>query len=132
MRIRINAELQRVLDRCKDNVVSPYIIHRVPKGKIKNRDQFKEHWTKIETGFLSREFLLALRKSNPYPELTGRQLPSFHEIRALSIHLHKKAGKSAQTLAGHATEKMTEFYASGHEIVWNDADIGIDLPFKTN
>ncbi|ESK56327.1 hypothetical protein F990_01093 [Acinetobacter tjernbergiae DSM 14971 = CIP 107465] len=27
----------------------------------------------------------------------------------LSIHLHKKAGKSAQTLAGYATEKMTEF-----------------------
>ena len=52
------------------------------------------------------------------------------EIRALSIHLHKKAGKSAQTLAGHATEKMTEMYASGHEIIWNDADIGIDLPFR--
>lgn len=132
VRIKINAELQRVLDRCKDHVVSPFIIHRVPKGKIKNRDQSKEHWTKIETGFLSREFLLAVRKSNPYPELTGRQLPSFHEIRALSIHLHKKAGKSAQTLAGHATEKMTEFYASGHEIVWNDADVGIDLPFKSS
>ncbi|ENX02307.1 hypothetical protein F900_01371 [Acinetobacter modestus] len=132
VRIKINAELQRVLDRCKDHVLSPFIIHRVPKGKIKNRDQSKEHWTKIETGFLSREFLLAVRKSNPYPEFTGRQLPSFHEIRALSIHLHKKAGKSAQTLAGHATEKMTEFYASGHEVVWNDADVGIDLPFKTS
>jgi integrase len=56
VRIKINAELQRVLDRCKDHVLSPFIIHRVPKGKIKNRDQSKEHWTKIETGFLSREF----------------------------------------------------------------------------
>lgn len=130
VRIKINDELQRVLNRCKDNVVSPYIIHRVPKGKTKNRDQTKEHWTQVEAQYVSREFLKAVKLSNAYPELNGRQLPSFHEIRALSIHLHKKAGKSAQTLAGHATEKMTEVYASGHEIIWNDADVGIDLPFK--
>lgn len=129
VRIKINDELQRVLDRCKDQVLSPYIIHRVPKGKTKNRSQTKEHWTQIEAQYVSREFLKASKVANAYPELNGRQLPSFHEIRALSIHLHKKAGKSAQTLAGHATEKMTEFYASGHEIIWNDADVGIDLPF---
>lgn len=129
VRIKINDELQRVLDRCKDQVLSPYIIHRVPKGKTKNRTQIKEHWTQIEAQYVSREFLKAIKLANAYPELNGRQLPSFHEIRALSIHLHKKAGKSAQTLAGHATEKMTEFYASGHEIIWNDADVGIDLPF---
>lgn len=132
VRIKINDELQRVLDRCKDQVLSPYIIHRVPKGKTKNRGQTKEHWTQIEAQYVSREFLKAIKLANAYPELKGRQLPSFHEIRALSIHLHKKAGKSAQTLAGHATEKMTEFYASGHEIIWNDADVGIDLPFDIN
>lgn len=130
VRIKINDELQRVLDRCKDQVLSPYIIHRVPKGKTKNRTQIKEHWTQIEAQYVSREFLKAIKLANTYPELNGRQLPSFHEIRALSIHLHKKAGKSAQTLAGHATEKMTEFYASGHEIIWNDADVGIALPFN--
>lgn len=130
VRIKINPELQSVLDRCKDKVVSPYIIHRVPKGKTKNKSQSKEHWTKIEAGYVSKIFLDVLKKSNAYPDLKSRQHPSFHEIRALSIHLHKKAGKSAQTLAGHATEKMTEMYASGHEIIWNDADVGIDLPFK--
>ncbi|CAM4295751.1 phage integrase Arm DNA-binding domain-containing protein [Acinetobacter pragensis] len=130
VRIKINDELQQVLDRCMDNVLSPYIIHRVPKGKTKNKGQVKKHWTQLEPHYVSREFLVAGKKANAYPGLTGRQFPSFHEIRALSIHLHKKAGKSAQTLAGHATEKMTEMYASGHEIIWNDADIGIDLPFK--
>ena len=125
--IKINHELQRVLDRCKDNILSPYIIHRVPKGKTKNRSQTKVDWTQIEAQYVSREFLNVSRAANAYPELNGRQLPSFHEIRALSIHLHKKAGKSAQTLAGYATEKMTEIYASSHEIIWNDADVGIDL-----
>lgn len=117
-------ELQKVLDRCKDDVISPFIIHRVPK------DQTKEHWTQLEAQYVSRELLKAGQRSGAYPELKGRQLPSFHEIRALSIHLHKKAGRSAQILAGHATEKTTEMYASGHEIIWNDADIGINLPFK--
>lgn len=130
VRIKINPELQNILDRCKDNVISPFIIHRVPKGKTKNKSQTKLHWTQIEAQYISREFLNASKKANAYPELNGRQLPSFHEIRALAIHLHKKSGKSAQTLAGHASEKMTEMYASGHEIIWNDADIGITLPFK--
>lgn len=130
VRIKINAELQKVLDRCRDNILSPFIIHRVPKGKTKNKSQSKEHWSQIEPQYVSREFLKASHASGAYPELSGHQLPSFHEIRALSIHLHKKAGKSAQTLAGHATERMTEMYASGHEIIWNDADVGIDLPFK--
>lgn len=130
VRIKINAELQNVLDRCNDNVLSPFIVHRVPKGKTKNRGQTKEHWTQIEAQYVSREFLKASKKAGAYPELNGRQLPSFHEIRALSIHLHKKAGKSAQALAGHATERMTEMYASGHEIIWNDADVGINLPYN--
>lgn len=131
VRIKINDELQRVLDRCRDDVVSPFIIHRVPIGKTKNHSQTKSHWTQIEAQYVSRQFLKASKAANAYPGLKGRQLPSFHEIRALSIHLHKKVGKSAQTLAGHSTEKMTEIYASGHEIIWNDADIGIDLPFDT-
>lgn len=130
VRIKINNELKRVLDRCKDKVASPFIIHRVPKGKTQNHTQYKEHWTQLEPQYVSREFLKASKAAHAYPELSGRQLPSFHEIRALAIFLHKKSGKSAQTLAGHATEKMTELYASGHEIIWNDADIGIDLPFK--
>lgn len=130
VRIKINPELQQVLNRCKDDIVSPFIIHRVPKGKTKNQGQTKEHWTQIEAQYISREFLKASKVSNAYPNLNGRQLPSFHEIRALSIYLHKKSGKSAQVLAGHATEKMTEMYASGHAVIWNDADVGIDLPFK--
>jgi hypothetical protein len=85
----------------------------------------KEHWTQIDDQYLSRQFLDAVKRSNAYPNYIGRQIPSFHEVRALSIFMHKKAGKSAQQLAGHTTARMTEVYASGHEITWNDVDIGI-------
>ncbi|WP_347460956.1 phage integrase Arm DNA-binding domain-containing protein [Acinetobacter sp. ANC 7454] len=129
VRIKIDVELQKVLDRCKGDVVSPFIIHRVPIKSGKPSKKVKEHWTQIDKQYVSHEFLKAVKKSGAYPDLKGRQIPTFHEIRALAIFLHKKAGKSAQTIAGHATEKMTKHYESGHEIIWNDVDVGIKLPF---
>ncbi len=35
-------------------------------------------------------------------------MPGFHEVRALSLHLYKKAGKDGQAIAGHASEIMTK------------------------
>lgn len=128
IRIKIDDELQQVLDRCKsDNVPSPFVIHHVPKRKVKNAK--KEHWTQILPLYLSEEFLRIVKLSNAYPKLEGRQIPTFHEIRVLAIFLHKKAGRSAQALAGHSSVKMTEHYESGDEIIWNDVDVGIKLPF---
>lgn len=128
IRIKIDNELQKVLDRCKaDNIVSPFIIHHDPRRKSSNKK--KEHWTQILPLYLSEEFIRIVYLSNAYPNLKGRQIPTFHEIRALAIFLHKKMGKSAQALAGHANKNMTEHYESGHEIIWNDVDVGIQLPF---
>lgn len=128
IRIKIDDELQQVLDRCKsDNVPSPFVIHYVPKRKVKNAK--KEHWTQILPLYLSEEFLRIVKLSNAYPKLEGRQIPTFHEIRVLAIFLHKKAGRSAQALAGYSSVKMTEHYESGDEIIWNDVDVGIKLPF---
>ena len=128
VRIKIDSELQTVLDRCKsDKILSPFVIHQIPKRKTKNPN--KEHWTQILPLYLSEEFLRIVKESNAYPNLKGRQIPTFHEIRALAIFLHKKAGRNAQALAGHASAKMTEHYEAGHEIIWNDVDVGIALPF---
>jgi hypothetical protein len=33
-------------------------------------------------------------------------MPGFHEVRALSLHLYKKAGKDGQKIAGHASEQL--------------------------
>lgn len=128
VRIKIDSELQKVLDRCKSGKVqSPFVISQIPRRKTKNEN--KEHWTQILPQYLSEEFLRIVKLSRAYPKLKGRQIPTFHEIRALAIFLHKKAGHSAQALAGHSNEKMTHHYESGHEIVWNDVDVGITLPF---
>lgn len=131
VRIKIDAEVQAVLDRCKSNhLISPFVIHHAPKMKNDRPNKVsKEHWTQVDEQYLSHQFLKAVKKSNAYPNLKGRQVLSFNEIRALSIFMHKKAGKNARALAGHTTELMNEKYVSGHQILWNDVDVGIKLPF---
>lgn len=55
-------------------------------------------------------------------------MPGFHEVRALSLHLYKKAGKDGQKIAGHAREEMTKNYQKDHtEVVWSDAVPDLDI-----
>jgi integrase len=132
IRIKIDSEIQAVLDRCKsDNILSPFVVHRRPKRIDPRFNKDREHWTQIDLNYLTREFSRARDKVNPYPNLTSKQQPSFHEIRALSIHLYKQMGRDPQALAGHANPEMTEVYAVGHgNIVWNDVEVGLKLPFQ--
>ena len=126
VRIKINEELQAVLDRCKSDLGSKYIIHN-KDNRIAARRK-----TMIQPNTLSKAFTDAVIKSKAYPKLKGREIPTFHEIRALAIFLHKKEGLSAQELAGHSSKNMTQKYESGHDIVWNDAEIGISLSSLKN
>lgn len=134
IRLKIDEEIQKVLDRCKaSDIISPFIIHRRPL-KINNKHKAtKEHWTQINLAYLSVEFKKAADLANPYPTYTAQQKPTFHEVRALSIHLYKQLGKDPQALAGHASAQMTDMYASGHStILWNDVEVGMKLPFNTD
>jgi enterobacteria phage integrase len=126
VRIKINEELQAILDRCKSDLGSKYIIHN-KDNRIAARRK-----TMIQPNTLSKAFTDAVIKSKAYPKLKGREIPTFHEIRALAIFLHKKEGLSAQELAGHSSKNMTQKYESGHDIVWNDAEIGISLSSLKN
>lgn len=132
IRLKIDDEIQKVLDRCKSsNIISPFIIHRRPL-KINNKHKAtKEHWTQINRAYLSVEFKKAADLANRYPTYTAKQKPTFHEVRALSIHLYKQLDKDPQALAGHASAQMTDMYASGHStIIWNDVEVGMKLLFN--
>ncbi|GAB6387213.1 hypothetical protein STUTZSP0542_07520 [Stutzerimonas marianensis] len=63
-----------------------------------------------------------------YADWKEEEQPGFHEIRALSLHLYKKAGKDGQKIAGHASEEMTKNYQRDHaEVVWSEADPDLDI-----
>ncbi len=128
IRFAVTPQLQAVLSRCRDNVPSPFLIHRRPERKRQKQAEQKEHWTKVEERYLTRAFKEAREAAGCYADWKEEEQPGFHEIRALSLHLYKKAGKDGQKIAGHASEEMTKNYQRGHaEVVWSEAVPDLDI-----
>lgn len=128
IRFRVTPQLQRVLDNCQDNVPSPFLIHRRPDRKRGILGETKEHWTKVDERYLTRAFKEARDLAGCYAGWSDEEMPGFHEVRALSLHLYKKAGKDGQKIAGHASEEMTRNYQRDHEeVVWSDAVPDLDI-----
>lgn len=122
IRFRMTAELQAVITRCQGNIASPYLVHRKPDRLKQKQAQTKDHWTKVEERYLTRAFKEAREAAGCYSEWKEEEMPGFHEVRALSLNLYKKAGKDGQKIAGHASEGMTKNYQRDHEeIVWSEA-----------
>ncbi|MNF84163.1 hypothetical protein D3C84_665130 [compost metagenome] len=95
---------------------------RQPERRKQKQAQHKDHWTKVEERYLTQAFKEAREASNCYAGWKEEEMPGFHEVRALSLHLYKKAGKDGQKIAGHASEGMTKNYQRDHEeIVWSEA-----------
>ena len=122
IRFKVTDELQAVISRCRDDIVSPYLIHRRPDRKKQKQAQTKDHWTQVEERYLTRAFKEAREAAGCYAGWKEEEMPGFHEVRALSLHLYQKAGKDGQKIAGHASETMTRNYQKDHaEIVWSEA-----------
>lgn len=122
IRFKVTDELQAVISRCRDDIVSPYLIHRRPDRKKQKQAQTKDHWTQVEERYLTRAFKEAREAAGCYKGWKEEEMPGFHEVRALSLHLYQNAGKDGQKIAGHASETMTKNYQRDHaEVIWSEA-----------
>jgi integrase len=104
----------------------PFIVHRVPERKTKRAqdalaDRRMEHAAQVLPEYASKAFCearqAAHRKTNLFVGLGARELPTLHEIRALSSHLYARAGyevKAVQDLMAHTDPNMTRSYQKGH------------------
>lgn len=107
----IGMSLREVVARCRDGVVSKYLVHHtvahgsaLPGGKIK-------------VNSVSRYFYTARDESGlKFP--AGSTPPSFHEQRSLSSRLYKKQGLDVKTLLGHTTDGMSDEYADDRGLDW--------------
>lgn len=129
IRFAVTPQLAAVIARCRDNVPSPYLIHRKPARRIRREDM---HWTQIDERYLTRAFKdareAAMAADGIYRGWAQAEQPGFHEIRALSKHLYNRAGKDAKAILGHASDAMHRNYgADHHEIVWSDAVPDLDI-----
>jgi len=108
LKIPMTKNIQALLIKCEN--LSQFVISNNEKP--------------INADYLSKAFLKARNASNYFTEMENP--PSFHEIRALSSFIQKKAGietSKTQVLLGHTSKKMTEHYQERHEVVFGKKSI---------
>lgn len=126
MKITVNAELCALLAKARDDVASPYVVHRLPeKARPSNkRAKERDHHTQVLPEQLTRAFQEARESAG----ITGENQPSFHEIRSLGgALLHNQQGwskKDVQRLLTHSSEAMTNVYLDGHDVPWTELNTG--------
>lgn len=70
-----------------------------------------KHNTQLDSVYISRAFSDLRDELSIMAELTKDKRPTFHEIRALSIHL---IGYDAQARAAHTDSESTKVYKKDH------------------
>lgn len=123
--ILIAPPLQAAIDRCRDSVLSPFLIHRSPEKKRVAKD--REHWSQVLPEMLSREFQDLRDRLGLFNRLPTAERPTFHEIRALGAHLYEQSGIDPQALLGHTSQKTTRVYLDRHQIEYLEVDAGLVL-----
>lgn len=129
LKIAATDDLSALIARCRDSVLSPYLIHRLPeKGRPKGKQAAdRDHHTQVMPEQVSRAFAVARKAA----EIEGDNPPTFHEIRSLGgALLMTEAGwtkKQVQALMGHASESMTTVYLDGHDLPWSEVATGLSL-----
>lgn len=102
-----------VVKSCRDNIVSRWLIHHQRRcGLSKPGDQV---WKDTISKGFARARKLAGVTGEP-----GKQPPSLHEIRSLSIRLYAEAygPEFAQAIAGHKDASMTAVYRDVRGAEW--------------
>ena len=113
--IEVQGELRKALRACRDDILSPYVIHKRPTRITDKSRAKRDHHTQVLPEQLTRAFSAARDAAGVHADLPSRERPSFHEIRALGAHMYEEAGIYPQGLLGHLDQKTTELYLSRHK-----------------
>lgn len=98
----LEISLREVINRCRDMIVSPYILHiHHTTGKAKRGGQVSS--ASITASFSHVRDRSGLKWTEGTP-------PTFHEQRSLSERLYRAQGIDTQKLLGHRSQVMTDRY----------------------
>lgn len=107
----INMSLRDVIAKCRDRVLSKYLVHHVRNiAGVKAGD-------KLSSGGLSQAFTEARELAN-IKTAEGKIPSTFHEQRSLSGRLYKTQGINVQALWGHKSEKTSDLYLDERKNEW--------------
>lgn len=126
----IHPDVQRVIVESRRSSLKagrcPFIVHRSPERRTKRAaDALTEgrlrHPAQVTPDYASKAFgrvrTMVAGRTAVFEGLNARQMPTLHEIRALSSHLYAKAGfevAAVQDLMAHTDPDMTRAYQKGH------------------
>ncbi|CFQ90199.1 MULTISPECIES: phage integrase Arm DNA-binding domain-containing protein [Yersinia] len=94
--------LQDVITRCRDLIISPYMLHYHQTTSMAKRGG-KVSSNAVTTGFSAARDKSGLDWKDGTP-------PTFHEQRSLSERLYRDQGVDTKTLLGHKNQVMTDKY----------------------
>ena len=104
----------------------PFVVHREPERRTQRAAGALEggrmaHPAQVLPDYASKAFYkardLALDQTRLFEGMSVRQMPTLHEIRALSSHRYATAGyevAAVQELMAHTDPNMTRAYQKGH------------------
>ncbi len=122
LRIAVHEELAAVIARCRDGILSPWMVHQPQTANKARRGK------KLAPASLSRGFKEARDAADPalFPQDPAKR-PSFHEIRGLGAKQLRDAGIDPQALLGHRDAETTRLYLDRHEIRWITVSARVSL-----
>lgn len=127
----LGERLREVFAAARDNVASPYVVHCIPKRKVRSAD--RDHWTQLSKEQISRTFSKQRAAAGVRPQ-KDRTPQTLYEVRSLAAALYEEqlgaqarvevverqsaALGGAQAALGHSGQQMTEHYLSraGREV----------------
>lgn len=107
-----------IIKRCRDDIVSPYLIHHGASQDKKGRGRARPG-AQVHPQTITRKFAEARDLAGIITQ-EGKTPPTYHELRSLGIRLYKKQGYDPQALAGHKDPDTTATYADNRGREWID------------
>lgn len=98
----LNLSLEEVISRCRDRIVSKFVIHHHHTTAQAKRGEALTI-SSITTGFSKARKMTSLTWDSGSP-------PTFHEQRSLSERLYREQGMDTQRLLGHKNQTQTDKY----------------------
>ncbi len=103
-----------IIDNSRDNVASPYVVHRLLEKRSNPISKEVNHPTQVAPDYLSRAFSELRDRIGVAAELPIKERPTFHEIRALAAHIFERQGIDPQARMAHSDAKSTKIYTQNH------------------
>lgn len=106
----INISLREVVAKCRDAVLSQYLVH------FRHTTSQAVRGDRVSANCTTTTFKKARNRCGiTWPEGTA---PTFHEQRSLSERLYREQGLETQKLLGHKSQKMTDKYNDDRGKEW--------------